>query len=49
MCKVCCKSPIKDLFLPCGELYACSECSKLLTHCPSCNTQILATVTTYFG
>ncbi|CAL1536542.1 unnamed protein product [Lymnaea stagnalis] len=48
-CKVCHKQPIKDLFLPCGELYACTECSKLLTHCPSCNKQILATVTTYFS
>ncbi|CAL1547289.1 unnamed protein product [Lymnaea stagnalis] len=47
-CKVCYKSQIKDLFLPCGELYACSDCSKLLTHCPSCNKQILATVATFF-
>uniref|UniRef100_A0A2C9KXI5 RING-type domain-containing protein n=1 Tax=Biomphalaria glabrata TaxID=6526 RepID=A0A2C9KXI5_BIOGL len=47
MCKVCFKSEIKDVFLPCGELYACSDCSKLLTHCPSCKKQILATVTVY--
>ncbi|KAI8792460.1 Baculoviral IAP repeat-containing protein 7-B [Biomphalaria glabrata] len=46
-CKVCFKSEIKDVFLPCGELYACSDCSKLLTHCPSCKKQILATVTVY--
>ncbi|XP_059154598.1 uncharacterized protein LOC131940057 [Physella acuta] len=48
-CKVCFKAPVQDLFLPCGELYACTECSKLLTHCPSCNKQILATVKTYFS
>ncbi|KAI8792456.1 baculoviral IAP repeat-containing protein 7 [Biomphalaria glabrata] len=46
-CKVCYKSEIKDVFLPCGELYACSDCSKLLTHCPSCKKQILATITVY--
>ncbi|CAG5127342.1 unnamed protein product [Candidula unifasciata] len=48
-CRVCCKNTVKDLFLPCGELVACSDCSKLLTHCPSCNKKILATVTTYFS
>ncbi|XP_059154536.1 uncharacterized protein LOC131940015 isoform X2 [Physella acuta] len=47
ICKVCNVAPIKDLFLPCGELYACSECSKLLTHCPSCKKPILATVNTF--
>ncbi|KAH9490459.1 hypothetical protein Btru_033919 [Bulinus truncatus] len=29
-CKVCKEAPIKELFLPCGHLYACSECSKQL-------------------
>ncbi|CAG5131477.1 unnamed protein product [Candidula unifasciata] len=48
-CKICFEKPVKDLFLPCGELVACLECSKLLTHCPSCNKKILATVTTYFS
>ncbi|BFZ25352.1 hypothetical protein BsWGS_28391 [Bradybaena similaris] len=48
-CKVCCKNPVKDLFLPCGELVACGDCCKLLTHCPSCNSKILATVTTYLS
>ncbi|CAL1536541.1 unnamed protein product [Lymnaea stagnalis] len=49
LCKVCLKAPIKDLFLPCGELYACSDCSKLLTHCPACNKLILATSSIYFA
>ncbi|XP_059154551.1 uncharacterized protein LOC131940030 [Physella acuta] len=48
-CKVCFKANVKDLFLPCGELYACADCSKLLTHCPSCQKPILATVQTFFG
>ncbi|CAL1539062.1 unnamed protein product, partial [Lymnaea stagnalis] len=47
-CRVCNTAQVQDLFLPCGELYACSDCSKLLTHCPSCHKQILATVTVYF-
>ncbi|XP_059154667.1 putative inhibitor of apoptosis [Physella acuta] len=47
-CKVCNTANIKDLFLPCGDLYACGDCSKSLTHCPACNKQILATVTTFF-
>ncbi|KAH9504927.1 hypothetical protein Btru_061083, partial [Bulinus truncatus] len=38
LCKVCHKEPVRDLFLPCGELYACSDCSKMLTHCPSCQS-----------
>ncbi|XP_059154668.1 baculoviral IAP repeat-containing protein 3-like [Physella acuta] len=48
LCKVCRTAPIKDLFLPCGDLYACGDCSKSLTHCPACNKQILATVKTFF-
>lgn len=47
-CRVCKQAPIKELFLPCGDLYACEECSKSLSHCPACNKQILATVKTYF-
>ncbi|KAH9492282.1 hypothetical protein Btru_024576 [Bulinus truncatus] len=47
ICKVCKKSDVKDMFLPCGELFACSECSKSLTVCPSCQKPILATVTVY--
>ncbi|CAL1543125.1 unnamed protein product [Lymnaea stagnalis] len=47
-CKICLVAPIKDLFLPCGHLYACVDCSKSLTHCPACSQLILATVTTYF-
>ncbi|XP_059154590.1 uncharacterized protein LOC131940055 isoform X2 [Physella acuta] len=47
-CKVCQSSPVRDLFLPCGHLYACTDCSQHLAHCPACGTQILATVTTYF-
>jgi hypothetical protein len=48
-CKVCKINPSKDLFLPCGELCACAACSKLLTHCPSCQTQIRGTVVTNFA
>ncbi|KAH9525182.1 hypothetical protein Btru_000556 [Bulinus truncatus] len=46
-CKVCKEAPIKKLFLPCGHLYACSECSKQLIQCPVCEEKILGTVTSY--
>ncbi|CAL1534117.1 unnamed protein product [Lymnaea stagnalis] len=48
MCKACHVKPIKDLFLPCGELYACEECSEKFSNCPSCNKLILGTVKVYF-
>ncbi|KAH9525184.1 hypothetical protein Btru_000560 [Bulinus truncatus] len=48
-CKVCKDAPIKELFLPCGDLYACSACSQKFTRCPLCQKKILGTVTTYFA
>ncbi|XP_059154628.1 E3 ubiquitin-protein ligase MYLIP-like isoform X2 [Physella acuta] len=48
MCKVCRSEPVRDLFLPCGHLYACSQCSQTLSLCPACGRPILATVTTFF-
>ncbi|KAK0064335.1 baculoviral IAP repeat-containing protein 2-like isoform X1 [Biomphalaria pfeifferi] len=48
-CKVCEQAPIKDLFLPCGDLYACTDCAQRLTHCPLCKKRIMGTVTVYFS
>ncbi|XP_059154674.1 uncharacterized protein LOC131940113 [Physella acuta] len=48
LCKICSSAPVVDLFLPCGELIACKECSRLLVLCPCCQKPILATVTTFF-
>ncbi|KAH9504934.1 hypothetical protein Btru_061095 [Bulinus truncatus] len=47
-CKACNVAPIQDLFLPCGEMYTCKDCSNKFTHCPSCNKKILGTVTVFF-
>ncbi|KAH9504937.1 hypothetical protein Btru_061104 [Bulinus truncatus] len=47
-CKACNVAPIQDLFLPCGEMYTCKDCSNKFTHCPSCGKRILGTVTVYF-
>uniref|UniRef100_A0A2C9M4V5 RING-type domain-containing protein n=1 Tax=Biomphalaria glabrata TaxID=6526 RepID=A0A2C9M4V5_BIOGL len=48
-CKVCEQAPIKDLFLPCGDLYACTDCAQKLSHCPLCNKKIMGTVMVYFS
>ncbi|KAH9504925.1 hypothetical protein Btru_061076 [Bulinus truncatus] len=48
-CKVCQVKASNILFLPCGELYACTECADKVTHCPSCGQRILGTVKTYFS
>ncbi|KAH9504938.1 hypothetical protein Btru_061105 [Bulinus truncatus] len=47
-CKACNVAPIQDLFLPCGEMYTCKDCSNKFIHCPSCGKRILGTVTVYF-
>uniref|UniRef100_A0A2C9M4S5 RING-type domain-containing protein n=1 Tax=Biomphalaria glabrata TaxID=6526 RepID=A0A2C9M4S5_BIOGL len=48
-CRMCKQAPIKELFLPCGHLYACSECSQKLRECPACQKRILGTATTFFA
>ncbi|KAH9490455.1 hypothetical protein Btru_033910 [Bulinus truncatus] len=48
-CKACNVAPIQDLFLPCGEMYTCKDCSNKFTHCPSCGKRILGTVTVFFS
>nr|KAI8758858.1 baculoviral IAP repeat-containing protein 2-like isoform X1 [Biomphalaria glabrata] len=48
-CKECQANPIQELFLPCGDIYACSQCVNKFTHCPTCGHRILGTVTTYFA
>ncbi|KAK0064357.1 baculoviral IAP repeat-containing protein 2-like isoform X1 [Biomphalaria pfeifferi] len=48
-CKECRVNPIQELFLPCGDIYACSQCVNKFTHCPTCGQRILGTVTTYFA
>ncbi|KAH9490456.1 hypothetical protein Btru_033911 [Bulinus truncatus] len=47
-CKVCTMSPIQDLFLPCGHLITCQDCTNIFTDCPTCRKTILATVKVIF-
>ncbi|RUS74063.1 hypothetical protein EGW08_018170 [Elysia chlorotica] len=48
-CKVCNSAPVKELYLPCGHLDSCTDCTKYLDNCPTCCAQIKATVKVYFA
>ncbi|XP_071114614.1 death-associated inhibitor of apoptosis 2-like [Haliotis cracherodii] len=43
-CKVCLEDPANIVFLPCGHLVACAECTPALERCPVCRTHIRGTV-----
>ncbi|KAK3726397.1 hypothetical protein RRG08_014545 [Elysia crispata] len=49
ICKVCNSAPVRELYLPCGHLDSCSECTKALDNCPTCCAQIRATVKIFFA
>ncbi|XP_048239818.1 uncharacterized protein LOC125373050 [Haliotis rufescens] len=44
VCKVCLEDPANIVFLPCGHLVACAECTPALDRCPVCRTHIRGTV-----
>lgn len=48
-CKVCNSAPVKELYLPCGHLDSCTECTQNLDNCPTCCARIRATVKIYFA
>ncbi|GFR63587.1 baculoviral IAP repeat-containing protein 7 [Elysia marginata] len=48
-CKVCNSAPVRELYLPCGHLDTCSECTQTLDNCPTCCARIRATVKIYFA
>ena len=48
-CGICLKDEVDAIFLPCGHIYACWECSKRWSSacsstCPVCNQQIVAII-----
>ncbi|XP_046571596.1 E3 ubiquitin-protein ligase cblA-like [Haliotis rubra] len=43
-CKICLEDPANIVFLPCGHLVACAECSPALERCPICRQHIRGTV-----
>jgi rubrerythrin len=48
-CKVCMDRDVDTVFLPCGHLVACQECSPKLKNCPICRTFIRGTVKTFLS
>ncbi|KAK7106987.1 E3 ubiquitin-protein ligase XIAP-like [Littorina saxatilis] len=40
MCKICLDKESCIVFLPCGHLVSCAECSPALKHCPMCRQRV---------
>lgn len=47
LCKICLDKDIGIVFIPCGHLVACKECSESLIKCPICCGNIMQKVKTY--
>ncbi|CAL8332304.1 unnamed protein product [Gadus morhua 'NCC'] len=48
-CKICMDRDICMVFIPCGHLVSCSECSQSLGKCPICCASITQKVKTYIA
>jgi len=48
-CKVCMDKDVNTVFLPCGHLVSCDQCSPKLRDCPVCRTYIRGTVRTFLS
>jgi len=46
-CKMCLRSRIQVLYLPCRHVVCCMECSEISDDCVICSTKILGTVRVY--
>ncbi|KAG8228985.1 hypothetical protein J437_LFUL009544 [Ladona fulva] len=44
MCIVCMTTELKVVFIPCGHLVTCSDCSRRVNQCPSCRQHITSRV-----
>ena len=40
VCRVCMDRDIDAIFLPCGHVYCCSQCAKIVKVCPFCRCQV---------
>lgn len=40
LCPICCEREINSIFIPCGHIYCCLECSYNVDPCPLCNQDI---------
>jgi len=43
-CKVCKDKEVNTVFLPCGHLVCCDDCSPKLRNCAICRTYIRGTI-----
>ncbi|KAI8792317.1 RING finger protein B, partial [Biomphalaria glabrata] len=48
-CKSCQTADVQDLFVPCGHMSTCKQCSNKFSQCPACGKRILGTVNVYFA
>lgn len=49
MCILCCEERVSIVFLPCGHLVSCAQCSPALKNCPVCRESIKGTVRVFFA
>uniref|UniRef100_A0A8W8JDM4 RING-type domain-containing protein n=1 Tax=Magallana gigas TaxID=29159 RepID=A0A8W8JDM4_MAGGI len=49
ICKMCCTERVSIVFLPCGHLVSCGQCSPALRKCPMCRQGIKGTVRVKFN
>nr|XP_022290906.1 putative inhibitor of apoptosis [Crassostrea virginica] len=49
ICKMCCMEKVSIVFLPCGHLVSCGQCSPALRKCPMCRQGIKGTVRVKFN
>lgn len=47
LCKICMDKDVSIVFIPCGHLVSCKECSVALTKCPICCGFIAQKIKTY--
>jgi len=47
LCKICRERNFEVVFLPCGHLASCTQCSQNATHCPICKVFVAQKVRTY--
>nr|ADG85256.1 inhibitor of apoptosis protein 1 [Ostrea edulis] len=49
ICILCCEERVSIVFLPCGHLVSCAQCSPALKNCPVCRESIKGTVRVSFA
>ena len=47
-CVVCMDKPLEMVFVPCGHICVCEECSAQITRCPICRSRTQMAVKVYY-